>query len=260
MVRRVDARRLAVAGAEFAAVAFRNVEARLEERITRNRPQHRSHRTDRVAPCAPAAPSKNRQRHERHDGDEEHPEAFDPHLHRIERVAVHAFGRPRQSVVAPRINRREKVRSDAAVGAVRSDQPPDARQHRHDERREHRPAQPCERRGVAETVAVLLTPPGKPRYDVLHHPQRADDRTVDPSEKQGQHHQQEHHADIHSQQGGQELDFRHPPEPRMESPRKVEEQQRDQYEEEERRSDPDFSQHFYLSLLHNPFYARRPSS
>lgn len=51
----------------------------------------------------------------------------------------------------------------------------------------------------------------------------------------------------------------------MERPRKVEEQQGNQQKEEDRRNDPDFSQHLYLSLLYGifvirHFHARRPSS
>lgn len=45
----------------------------------------------------------------------------------------------------------------------------------------------------------------------------------------------------------------------MKGPRKVEKQQRDQHEEEDRRNDPDFSQHLYLSF-YTAFYALRPNS
>ena len=249
---------LQAAGAEFAAVALRNIETRPEQRAAGQHTQQRSHRADRVAPRASAAPGEEGEPRERHDGDEEHPEALHPHLHRIESVAVHPLGDPGQSVVAPRIDRCEKIRCDPTVGAVRGDQPADARQHRRDEHRQHRPAQPRERGRVAEAIAVLFTPPREPRHDVLHHPQRTDDRTINPSEKQGQRHERQHHADVHGQQGGQELDFRHPAEPRMERPRKVEEQQGNQQKEEDRRNDPDFSQHLYLSLLYGIFTPAGP--
>lgn len=94
MVRRVDARRLAAAGAEFAAVALRNIETRPEQRAAGQHAQQRSHRADRVAPRASAAPGEEGEPRERHDGDEEHPEALHPHLHRIESVAVHPLGDP----------------------------------------------------------------------------------------------------------------------------------------------------------------------
>ena len=105
MVRRVDARRLAAAGAEFATVAFRHVETRPEQRAAGQHAQQRSHRADRVAPRASAAPSEEGESCERHDGDEEHPEALHPHLVRIDCVAVDRLGVRGVWVVAPRFVR-----------------------------------------------------------------------------------------------------------------------------------------------------------
>ena len=231
MRRRVDTRRLAVAGAKFAAVTLRRIETRLEQRVAGEESQHRTHGTDRIAVSTPAAPGKDKEHDERYDGNEERREALYPHVDRIESIAVHAFGDVCQQVVAPRVDRGQQVRSDASIGAVRREQRTDAREHRCNEHHEHRPAQPGERRGVAEAVAMLFAFPGGPRNDVLHHAQRADDRTIDTAEEKRQDHEERHNADVEGQQGRQELDFGHPAEPRMERPGKIEEQQRDQHEE-----------------------------
>ena len=241
MGHRVDARGLAVAGAELAAVALRDVEARLEQRVAGEESQHRTYRTDRIAVRAPVAPREDKEYDERYDGDEERGEALHPDIDRIEGVAVHALGDVCQQVVAPRINRSQQVRGDAAVGAVRREQRTDARQHRGDEHDEHSPAQPGEGGGVREAVPVFSALAGSPRNDVLHHAQRTDDRTVHAAEKKRQDHQERHDADIQGQQGGQELDFRHPAQPRVERSGKIEEQQRRQHEEKGRGRNSDFS-------------------
>ena len=241
MRRRVDTRRLAVAGAELASVALRGVETRFEQRVAGEESQHRAHRTDRITIGAAAAPRKNKQHGERHDGNKQRGEALHPDVDRIEGVAVHAPGDVCQQVVAPRVDRGQQVRGDAAVGAVRREQRTDTRQHRGDEHDEHPPAQPGEGGGVREAVPVLSALPGGPRNDVLHHPQRADDRTVHAAEKKRQDHQERHDADIQGQQGGQELDFRHPAEPRVKRSGKIEEQQRRQHEEKGRGRNSDFS-------------------
>ena len=57
MGHRVDARGLAVAGAELAAVALRGVEARLEQRVAGEKSQHRTHRTDRITIRTSISPS-----------------------------------------------------------------------------------------------------------------------------------------------------------------------------------------------------------
>ena len=241
MRRRVDTRRLAVAGAELASVALRGVEMRFEQRVAGEESQHRAHRTDRITIGAAAAPRKNKQHGERHDGNKQRGETLHPDVDRIEGVAVHAPGDVCQQVVAPRVDRGQQVRGDAAVGAVRREQRTDTRQHRRDEHDEHPPAQPGEGGGVREAVPVLSALPGGPRNDVLHHPQRADDRTVHAAEKKRQDHQERHDADIQGQQGGQELDFRHPAEPRVKRSGKIEEQQRRQHEEKGRGRNSDFS-------------------
>ena len=61
------------------------------------------------------------------------------------------------------------------------------------------------------------------------------------AEKKRQDHQERHDADIQGQQGGQELDFRHPAEPRVKRSGKIEEQQRRQHEEKGRGRNSDFS-------------------
>lgn len=162
-------------------------------------------------------------------------------------------GRPRQSVVAI-MHKPERKRSKRCGQAPwPGDQPPDARQHRHDERRES-PSGARRAPGVVKTVAVsfLLMPPGEL---LLRRPasplQRADDRNSRPVRKAGSipitRAPPRRHS--HSRAGRNWIAIH--PEPRMESPLQSREQQRD-VEEDERRSDPIFRQHFYLSLLHSP--------
>lgn len=110
---------------------------------------------------------------------------------------------------------------------------------RHEEQHQYAVAQPRQRPRVAE--AVLTPPGGRPRHDILKDAQRADDRTVDPSEKQGQQHECRDHARIDGQDGRQQLHLRHPAEPRMERPREIEQQQRDHREENGRSRDSDFA-------------------
>lgn len=118
-------------------------------------------------------------------------------------------------LLPPRVDRGQQVRGDAAVGAVRREQRTDTRPASQRRTRRASPGAAGEGGGVREAVPVLSALPGGPRNDVLHHPQRADDRTVHAAEKKRQDHQERHDADIQGQQGGQELDFRHPAEPRV---------------------------------------------
>ena len=69
----------------------------------------------------------------------------------------------------------------------------------------------------------------------------AQDSEAHAAEKKRQDHQERHDADIQGQQGGQELDFRHPAEPRVKRSGKIEEQQRRQHEEKGRGRNSDFS-------------------
>ena len=110
---------------------------------------------------------------------------------------------------------------------------------RHEEQHQYAVAQPRQRPRVAE--AVLPPPGGRPRHDILKDAQRADDRTVDPSEKQGQQHECRDHARIDGQDSRQQLHLRHPAEPRVKRSGKIEEQQRRQHEEKGRGRNSDFS-------------------
>ena len=248
----VDARGLAVAGAELAAVALRDIEPRLEEREARQRPEQRPDRADRIAPRAAVAPGQHGNHDKRHDGDDQRCEPLHPDIDRIDGIAVDPFGRPCQQVVAPAPERGQQALDDASVGAVRGDQGSDASEsgrHRDDEEQKERPAQPRAGRGVAEAVAMPAPPPGEPRDEVLHDAERTDHRAVDPPEEQRQEEESDNHADVQGQHGGQELNLRHPAEPRMDRLREVEEQQRDRNEEEDRQGDPDFSQHGIIELV-----------
>ena len=247
----VDARGLAVAGTEFASVALRDIEPRLEEREARQRPEQRPDRADRIAPRASVAPGQHEEENEGCGSDDQRCEPLHPDIDRIEGIAVNPFGRPCQQVVAPAPERSQQALDNASVGAVRGDQGPDASEpgrHDDDKEKEYAPAQPRAGGGVAEAVAMPAPPPGEPRDEVLHDAERTDHRAVDAPEEQRQEEESGNHTDVQGQHGGQELNLRHPAEPRMDRPREVEKQQRDRNEEEDSQGDPDFSQHGYYRV------------
>ena len=81
----------------------------------------------------------------------------------------------------------------------------------------------------------------RPRHAVLHHAQRADDRAVDAAEKQRGDDERRYDADVHGQQGRQELDARQPAEPCVECAGEVEKEQRDEREADDGRCDSEFA-------------------
>ena len=101
----------------------------------------------------------------------------------------------------------------------------------YDEKGQHRVAY-C-REGGRVGVGVSLFPPPHPGYCVLHYAQRANDRAVNAAEEERQHEEKYDDSCVQGQQGRQELDFGHPPQPRVYRSRKVEEQQCDTGEEED---------------------------
>ena len=239
---RVDARRLAVAGTKAATVTFRGVDTRFENREARHESQDRADRTDRIAIGSAVAPCQHGQHDERHGRHGQRRGALDPDIDRVERIAAGSLGQIGQQVVAPQVKGRKKVGHDTPVGTVRRQQVRHGLEmggQRHEEQHQYAVAQPRQRPRVAE--AVLPPPGGRPRHDILKDAQRADDRTVDPSEKQGQQHECRDHARIDGQDGRQQLHLRHPAEPRMERPREIEQQQRDHREENGRSRDSDFA-------------------
>ena len=110
---------------------------------------------------------------------------------------------------------------------------------RDDEHAQHAVAQP--RQGGRMAVAVLLALLCEPGYNVLEDAQRADDRTIDTAQQQGENHQGQYHSHIQCQQGGEELDLGHPAEPRVQCSREVEEQQGNQRKENDSQGQSDFT-------------------
>ena len=101
----VDARGFAVAGTRLATVAFGCVDSGAEEREPRQQPQRGAHRADGVAVGASATPGQYSDDHKGDDGHDERGETLEPHLGRVEGVAVHALGHEGEQVVAPPVNR-----------------------------------------------------------------------------------------------------------------------------------------------------------
>ncbi len=118
----VDAGRLAVACAEAAAVALRRVDHGPQKREARQQTEHRSHWAYGIAPRAPVAPCQHAHDDQRRDGNTERRPALDPHINRIEGIAVGTLGHIGQSVVAPRPHGCQQRRGYAAVSAVRCDE------------------------------------------------------------------------------------------------------------------------------------------
>ena len=136
----VDAGRLAPAGAQPAAVALLLVDHRAEQGVFRKEAQHGPDGTDRVAIRPAAAPCQHDQHDERDGRHDERRQALDPHVRAIERIAAGPLGEIGQQIVAPTVERSEKVLGDPSVGTVRSQkgrQRPDTRDERHDEQSQH---------------------------------------------------------------------------------------------------------------------------
>lgn len=262
MVLGIDARSLATACAQAAIDAFFGVDNGSEQRIARQESEYRSDRTDGVAPCATVAPCQHRDNSKRRESHSECRRALYPHVGFVEGITSGTLGNPRRQIVARLPYRGEQILGDATERAVRCNQSrqtayhkSSARNKRDDEQSEHTVTQPRKRLGIAEAVALHSACDG--RNAVLHHSQRADYRTVDSSEQQRKYHQYGDYTEIQSQQSRQELNLRQPAEPRMERPRKVEEQQRNEYEAYDGECNSDFSQHNFLFLSYAP---QRPTT
>ena len=113
--------------------------------------------------------------------------------------------------------------------------------HHRNEQRQHAVTQPRQGTGIGKTVFAPFA--ARPRSDVLKDAQRADHRTVDPSEQQRQHQERRNDGDIDRLNSVQQLHSGHPSEPRMQRPREIEEEQRNHRKENGRGRDSDFSQH-----------------
>lgn len=242
----VDTGGLAPPGAQAAVPAFLRVDHGPEQRIFREEPQHRPHRADRIAIGPAVAPRQHDEHGARRSGDQQRRQARHPDLRFIERIASHTLGDRGQRIVAPEINRTEEVGGDTSVGAVRrkqSDQRTHAGDQRRDEQRQRPAAQPPPGRRVGETVLPPFPAAAEPGDEILKHPERADDRAIDPAEKERQHRKRRHDTDIQRQHRRQELHPGHPSQPGMERPREIEEEQRDAREEENGERPSDFLQH-----------------
>ena len=241
MVGDVDARGLAVAFAEFAADALGAIDDGLEPREAGQEAEQGSDRAYRVAIGAAVAPCQDNDNHESSRCNQKGRQAFDVNLDRVESVASGSFGKEGQQVVAPAVNRGEKIGSDAAVGGIGVEQGykgGDAADQSRHEQDQNRVSQPGNGFGIGVAVLFLLL--AEPGGDVLEYAQGANDRAIDPAEKQGEQKQEEDDPEVQSQHGRQELYLGHPAEIQVQHAGNIEEQQRQQAEEHDSKRDSDF--------------------
>lgn len=155
---------------------------------------------------------------------------------------VHPFGDAGQQVVAAAVERGEQCSDEASVGAVGGQQNHDGvdvRHQRDDEEDEYAVAEPpfFGRVGVAVFPGAL----SEGGRSVLQYAQRAEYRTVDAPEEQRGDNERRHRAEVHGQQGGQQLDAGQPAEKGVQAPREVEEEPGDRREAGDGEQDSDFS-------------------
>ena len=116
-------------------------------------------------------------------------------------------------------------------------------QHRQHKHRQRTVAQPAFRLGIR--VGHLLTSPAQTGHHVLKHAQRTNDRTVHPARYQREQYQTHDYSGIQCQQSRKELYLRHPAKPCMKHARKIDEQQRHEYQAQHPQREPEFSQHIH---------------
>ena len=228
MILIIDARCLAVASTQSASVALFGINHRCQPREARDCSQHGAHRTDSVAIGTSAAPCQYDEHHQGNYRNDKGGQACHPHLCFIESIAIHALGKVGQEVVSPSVDRRQQVACNAAKRAIGCQQRHQRAYTAHqgsDEQNKHSVAQPI--LGCTIAIAILLLLFAHPSEDVLQHAQRTNHRTIHTSKQQRQRHQKDNHSNIQCQHSRQELNLCHPSKPRMNSPRKVEEEQRD---------------------------------
>ena len=262
MLRRINAGRFAFTRTKTATVAFFRIDHRTEQGIPGKKTQHRTHRANRIAISTTVTPRQHDQRHESNGGHEKSRQAFHPHLRPVESVTAGSFGQIGQQVISPLIRGSEQVLHDAAVGTVRSEQRhqrTDTGDRCDDEQRQRTVPQPRYGRRIRKTVFFLFPFPADPRNRVLKYPQRADHRTVDTPRQKRQRQQRHDYADIQRQYRRQELNFRQPPEPRVQRSRKIEKQQCDQRKTDDGERYSYFSQHrlLYIIVLSFPSFTPR---
>ena len=204
MILGIDARSLAVAGAQSAAVALVGVNSNLEKRAACEDAQYRAHGADGVAVGSAAAPCQNGYDYECDGGYGKSYAAAQPHIGGVEGVAVSMLCCKGEQVVAPLVNRQKQRTDHTSVAAVWGEQRHDDVHSSHggyEEHEKHAVAQQALFGRVAE--AVFLSP--STGYDVLHDSQRTYHRTIDASQQHGEHDDADHHADVERIERGPEL-------------------------------------------------------
>ena len=209
----IDARSLALAGTQRAAHTFLGVDYRAQEGETRHKAQHGANRANRVAIGATATPRQEANHQQRSHSHSQRDAAFQPHVHRIEGVAIVVLGNRSQIVVHPCINRSKEVGGDTSECAIRCNQCSnrcEAHHYQHHKHSQKTVAQHTFLLCISKTHTRLLLAIMQPRNDVLHHTHRANHRAIYASKKQCQHQKEQHHAHIKRQHRRHKLQFFHP--------------------------------------------------
>ena len=231
MVLHIDAGGLAIAGAKRTAVAFLLVNRDAEQGKAGEESQHGAHRTDGITIGTSVACRQYHYQYQ-HDGCHyQHRQTLEPDIHRIEGIAVHAFGHRSQQVVSPHPQRLQEAVCRTAVHGIRVKQGYQGmhtQQHRQHEHCQHTVAQPAFRLGIR--VGHLLASPAQTGHHVLKHAQRTNDRTVHSARYEREQYQTHDYTDIQRQQSRKKLYLRSPAEPCMKHAREIDEQQCHEYQ------------------------------
>ena len=231
MVLHIDAGCLAIAGAKRTAIAFLLVNRDAEQGKAGEESQHGAHRTDGITIGTSVA---CRQYHYQYQHDRchyQHRQTLEPDIHRIEGIAVHAFGHRSQQVVSPHPQRLQEAVCRTAVHGIRVEQGYQGmhtQQHRQHEHCQHTVAQPAFRLGIR--VGHLLASPAQTGHHVLKHAQRTNDRTVHSARYEREQYQTHDYSGVQRQQSRKKLYLRHPAEPCMKHTREIDEQQCHEYQ------------------------------
>jgi hypothetical protein len=241
---------LAMELAGLAVLALVVVNDRTEHGKAGEEAQRGAHGADIVAIGAAAPESQNPHHDQRDKGYNQGGKAAEPYLLVIEGIASSPFREAGQQVVAPNIDRLQKVLDHTAVSTVRGqkgDEYMDTGHKGYHIQGPHPIADSLHSLSVLERLFAAMGP--KPGNAVLEDAQRADDRTIHAAENQGKQHKGHDYPHIQGQYGREELDFGHPTQIAMQRPCEIQKKEGDPYPENPGQRHSKFLKHNPLSLL-----------
>ena len=250
VVLHVDASRLAVAGTKGTAVAFLLVDGDAEQGKAGEESQQGTHRTDGITIGTAVACRQHDDQHQHHRRHNQYRQTLEPDLHRIERIAVHAFGQRSQQVVAPHPQGLQETVGCTTIHRIRikqGHQGMHTQQHGQHIDDQHPVAQPTLRLGIR--VRHFLAASAQTGHHILKHAQRTNHRTIHASSYQREQNQTHDYSGIQGKKCRKELNLRHPSQPCVQHAREVDEQQRHEYQAQHSQRAPDFSQHIHSKSI-----------